>query len=93
MKIAYDVDGTLIHKTYTGRDVPRHDILQSLFWFHSHSHSIIVWSGGGQDYAKDWAEKLGISHLVEILSKDEYHGVDICFDDEVVELAKMNIRV
>lgn len=93
MRIAFDVDGTLIRKSYTGRDVPRHDVIDLLNWFIDHGHTVFVWSGGGADYASEWVEKLGLETVAGILSKYEYHNIDLCFDDEEVELAKLNFRV
>lgn len=93
MRIAFDVDNTLITKDMvTGRDVPRYDVIELLLWFHRQKHHVYVWSGGGFDYARDWAIKLGLPQ-VGILSKDDHHNIDISIDDEDVQLAKVNIKV
>jgi len=92
MRIAFDVDNTLIKKGIDGRDVPRYEVIELLQWFADQRHHVYVWSGGGFDYARDWAEKLGL-YNVGILSKDDTHNIDISVDDEDVELAKINIKV
>ncbi len=92
MRIAFDVDSTLIKKGITGREVPRHDVLDLYRWFQSHGCHMYVWSGGGVEYAQQWAEKLGLFDAT-IITKDEYHGIDISVDDMDVELAKVNIKV
>jgi hypothetical protein len=53
---------------------------------------MIIWSGSGYDYAKRWAEKLGLNPDA-IYSKAKTGEVDICFDDCDVDLAKVNIKV
>ncbi len=47
---------------------------------------IVVWSGGGAEYAEMWAHKLGIGHLVHCMTKDKLSLAlvregDICVDD------------
>lgn len=93
MKVAFDVDQTLIKKSWSGRDIPRFDVIELLYWFVDHGYQVFVWSGGGPDYASEWVEKLGLTNVAGVLSKDEYHGIDISVDDQDVELAKINIRV
>jgi len=53
---------------------------------------MIVWSGGGKDYAQMWGEKLGLQ-ADEYRTKEKDLSIDICFDDCIVELAKVNVRV
>ncbi len=53
------------------------------------SHSIFIWSGGGKDYAKMWAEKLGLDELVTCLDKGKdtlelIREGDLVIDDEPV---------
>ncbi len=95
MKIAFDVDDTLIIPavaTNMPSDTPNYEIIAVLKWFQKQGHTIIIWSGGGVDYAKTWAEKLGLSP-VEIRIKEKADDIDIAFDDCTVDLAKVNIRV
>ncbi len=47
---------------------------------------VVVWSGGGAEYARMWSHKLNIAHLVHCLTKDKetltlVKEGDICVDD------------
>ena len=101
--IAFDVDDTLIIPSCaTGfdTDVPNYETIAVYRWFQSQGNYMIIWSGGGSDYAKQWAQKLG-------LTADEYHDkspekedgkfqyrhVDIAFDDRDTELGTVNVKV
>jgi phosphoserine phosphatase len=98
LKIAWDVDDTLIIPPCvngTNIDIPRYDTIQLYKWFQDQGNYMIIWSGGGQDYARMWGEKLG-------LFANEYRdkgmgskdlSIDICFDDCNVDLAKVNVKV
>jgi hypothetical protein len=95
MKIAFDVDDTLIIPavaTNMPSDTPNYDVIAILKWFQKQGHTIIVWSGGGVDYAKRWAEKLALEPC-EIRIKEKSPDIDIAFDDCMVDLAKVNIKV
>jgi predicted HAD superfamily phosphohydrolase YqeG len=95
--IAFDVDGTLI--TEDGYDRPRRDIIAMLHLFCELGHDVVVWSGGGTDYALAVCRRLGIDHLVRIIPKRNYEQnpqepmPDIAFDDCETSLAKVNVRV
>lgn len=94
MKIAFDVDDTLIIPSVaTGfdRDTPNHDTVQLFLWFQAQGHTMIIWSGSGIDWAKTWAEKLGLRAEIRIKQKSD--DVDIAFDDCDVDLGKVNVRV
>lgn len=94
MKIAFDIDDTLIiPSVVTGdRDVPNYDNIAILRWFQAQGHEIILWSGSGIDWARTWGEKLGLQPFtVQIKKEDE--DVAICFDDCDVNLAAVNIKV
>jgi len=99
MIIAFDVDDTLIVPsvaTGLATDTPNYETIAIYKWFQSQGHRMIVWSGGGIDYAKMWADKLGLkpdSVINKTKESGEMYGVDICFDDCIVDLAKINIRV
>lgn len=98
MRIAFDVDDTLIIPAIvamTDRDVPNYENIAMYNWFKNNGHYMIVWSGGGKDYAEMWGSKLG-------LKADEYRDkgmgskdltIDIAFDDCDVDLAKVNVKV
>lgn len=97
MKVAFDVDDTLIvpsvaQKHNGGRDTPNYDTIALYHWFQDQGYHMIVWSGSGVDWAKTWAEKLGLNPD-EIAIKEFRQDIDICFDDCVVNLAKVNVRV
>lgn len=92
MKIAFDVDDTLIvPSVVTGnRDVPSYDTISIFHWFEAQGADMIIWSGSGIDWASTWAEKLGLKARIIVKGSEL---VDIAFDDEEVELAKVNIQV
>ena len=95
MIIAFDVDDTLIVPCIvTGLDVdtPNYEVIAIYKWFQKQGHTMIIWSGGGVDYATNWANKLGLKPD-KIIPKEKTEGVDICFDDCWVDLAKINIKV
>jgi hydroxymethylpyrimidine pyrophosphatase-like HAD family hydrolase len=95
LKIAFDTDDTLlIPSVATGSnvDTPNYDTIAVLKWFQAQGHTIIIWSGSGVEWAKRWAEKLGLGPC-EIRAKIKDETVDIAFDDCDVDLAKVNIKV
>lgn len=95
MKIAFDVDDTLIIPavaTNLPADTPNYDTIAVYRYFQKQGHHMIIWSGGGTDYAARWAEKLGLQPN-EIRVKQKSADVDICFDDCAVDLAIINIKV
>lgn len=94
MKIAFDVDDTLIiPSVVTGnRDVPNFDTIAIYRWFQAQGHYMIIWSGSGTDWASTWAEKLGLQPD-EIRVKTASPDVDIVFDDCDVKLGMVNIKV
>lgn len=92
MKIAFDIDNTIIIKNNEGRDVPNYKVINILVALSSYAQ-IILWSGSGEDYARMWADKLGISEIVTVIKKEKRDDIDVAFDDQVVDLAKVNINV
>lgn len=94
MKIAWDVDDTLIIPGIvfdTDRDAPNYEVIAIFKWFQAQGHDMVIWSGGGMDYAKMWADKLGL--VAEIREKTKSPDIDLAFDDCDVNLAKINIKV
>jgi hypothetical protein len=86
--VAFDVDGTLI-----GLDnKPRWDILDMLRIMNRYCR-VIVWSGAGKDYARLWGRRLFLPDDVEYMEKPTGSNASICFDDQPVRLADINIRV
>ena len=82
--IAFDVDGTLIRNVAVGdgripgvisnEDVPIvHQINTLQVLAHSKNVRIVVWSGGGKQYAETWGRRLGLDQYVwRYASKLEY---------------------
>lgn len=94
LTIAWDVDDTLIVPcivTGFDDDCPNYDTIAVFRWFQAQGHEMIIWSGGGIDYAKRWAEKLGLE--AEIREKMKSEDIDIAFDDCDVDLGKVNVKV
>jgi hydroxymethylpyrimidine pyrophosphatase-like HAD family hydrolase len=85
--VAFDVDGTLIH---IQNDTPRYGVIDIFKKFEELGCDMVVWSGGGIDYARHWCQKLGLDAMIE--AKGDIL-VDIAFDDEEVKFGKVNIRV
>lgn len=87
LRIAFDVDGTLIGLQ---QDQPRYDIIAMFKTLQKAGHKMFIWSGGGVYYAENWAFKLGLD--AEAIRKGG-KPMDMCFDDEDVNLAKVNVVV
>ena len=102
-KVAFDIDNTLweIVKGKDGKlhQVPDHDLIQVLRWFHANGDTVYVWSAGGMDHAETISKKLGLEKLVTVIPKGIYGEpksglkIDLSFDDEAVKLASVNIKV
>ena len=108
--IAFDIDGTLLNNEGIPPETPTHlrpkygvnleavTLLQVLSKMKN--TKIIVWSGGGREYAEGICRQYGFERYTDnVIGKDEYdeviHGkVDICFDDvHACKLADKNIIV
>jgi len=95
MKIAFDIDDTLIIPavaTGSDRDTPNYDTIAILRWFQAQGHEIILWSGSGIDWASTWGKKLGLQPFT-VQTKGKAWKVDIAFDDCDVDLGTVNIKV
>jgi len=92
MIVAFDVDLTLI----TANDKINYRVMDLLRWFLDNHDRVIVWSGGGIEWAQRWVRHLGLEGKVEVAAKTkenaELLGVDIAIDDEFVTLGKVNIK-
>lgn len=95
--VAFDVDGTLISLE---DDSPREDIIELLKMFKKEmEYFVIVWSGGGIQYAERWVQRLGLEEYVDkVMQKDKLQNgdiwiPDITFDDAEVTLGKVNVQV
>jgi len=112
LKIAFDVDDTLIiPAVVTGlpTDTPNYETIAIYRWFQAQGHTMIIWSGGGVDYARMWANKLGLipneirekkktthveSHFEDgKVIEEVVADIDMAFDDCDVDLAKVNVKV
>lgn len=95
MKIAFDIDDTLIVPSVAlgfGDETPNYENISVLKWFQAQGEEIILWSGSGTDWARRWGEKLGLQPFV-VLPKEKNLAIDIAIDDCDVDLAKVNIKV
>ena len=88
--VAFDLDGTLIYLAGEFADTPRYDVVDMFHMFESIDCEMVIWSGGGNDYARRWAQKLGLT--ATIVRKGQI-PVDIAVDDEHVTLGKVNLKV
>lgn len=100
--IAFDIDGTLISNS-SGLGQERLNLLTFTMMeclSKMKNTTIIVWSGGGKDYAEQIVKKYGLTPYVSrCYAKQEYDEsidgkVDIAFDDQhEFSLADKNIIV
>ena len=94
-KIAFDIDDCLlIPNIATGfaNDTPNYETITTYKWFQKQGNQMILWSGSGLDWAKTWGEKLGLQPFT-IQKKEKDLSIDISFDDCLVDLARVNIKV
>ena len=104
--IAFDVDGTLIRNVDPNRthgvphndDVPIVHQINTLMVLSTYKNvKIVVWSGGGKQYAETWGRRLGLDKYVwRYASKTEAAEIqpDIAIDDvHACELGKINLIV
>lgn len=76
--VAFDVDGTLINDI----EEPRWDVIDLLRAFSNLGWRVIVWSGGGENYARHWVDRLGLWEFVTYcVAKDKKEGVTLAVDD------------
>jgi hypothetical protein len=108
LKIAVDVDGTLISSKppYTGWysqnaqvPIPRKDVLDKIREHCLAGDEVWIWSGGGKEYAESIARHIDLENMKGIkiagyMSKVWNDGsFDIAYDDEIVNLAQKNIQI
>ncbi len=71
--IAFDVDGTLIKNAGLDREhgIPSTDDVPIVYWINTlqvlstcKNVKIVVWSGGGKQYAETWGRRLGLDQYV-----------------------------
>ena len=93
--VCFDVDGTLLQNA-SGADVPRPNVIALLKLLSKKGNHIIVWSGGGAEYAATQCRRLKIDKWVtQYCSKQDAPNLDVflAIDDQDVNLGKYNIRV
>ena len=96
--IAFDVDGTLIKNGGAYKDISNPRIVELLKTLASFKNiKIVVWSGGGKDYAQRWVRLLGVEDSVwRVASKTEWKEIkaDIAIDDiQDTAIGKLNLIV
>ena len=111
VQIAFDIDGTILNNEGIPPETPNHlkpktsvnlevIMLLQILSRKMKNTKIIVWSGGGREYAETICRLYGLEKYVDkCLGKAEYdetiHGkVDICFDDiHSCDMASSNLIV
>lgn len=109
--IAFDVDGTILNNEGIPPETPTYlrprcgvnlevILLIQILSKKMKNTKVIVWSGGGQEYAEKICREYGLDKYVyRAYGKHEYDEtidgeVDICFDDvHACELAHKNLIV
>lgn len=58
-------------------------------------HSVFLWSAGGVDHAMEFIHKHAPAWegLVKVIPKTSGQDIDVCFDDQDVDLASVNLRI
>ena len=81
MKIAFDIDGTLNTYSWLHRELRK---------YAEDGHDVIVWSGGGVQYAQDYVDRNDLpARVVQKCSEP----VDIAFDDATDHLRNTTITI
>lgn len=108
--VAFDVDGVLIHNTDEDRvhgipsknDVPIVHQINTLQVLSTYKNiKIVVWSGGGKQYAETWGRRLGLDQYVwQYASKLQHEELKalcdtlIAIDDiQATQLGDVNLIV
>ncbi len=86
MTVCFDIDGTLIN--YDGS--PRQEVIDLFRAFEKLGATMVIWSGGGVDYATRVRDRLGLE--AQIHAKGSFKP-DLAIDDQSVNLGKINFRV
>jgi hypothetical protein len=77
--IAFDIDGTIRDNTYPDRVVANERIRSLLVTLASFKNThIILWSGGGEIYARQIANSFGITKYIDGYADKQWRAVDGC---------------
>lgn len=88
MKIAFDIDGTLERPNNT----PNTEVHQLLRQFAELGAEIIVWSGGGEQYARNYVQKHRLPAKYSVKRLDL--KPDLAIDDvQLARLGTVNLYV
>ena len=101
-----EVDPNLRDKEIKGYQVPYRtiqqlnpEIFQLLTWYLRNGHRVYLWSGGGVEYAERIRnryfsyEDVGVMPKEAVKNNDGSLYIDICYDDQDVNLGKVNVKV
>lgn len=78
MIVAFDVDNTLVRED----ESVNWDVVQLMMAFHNLGATVVLWSGGGYDYAERWGRRLGLDPFIDAyLDKDKRFRPDLTVDD------------
>jgi FMN phosphatase YigB (HAD superfamily) len=77
------------------------ELINLMLWYLRNGDTVWIWSAGGKEYAQSFKDKFFRNLNIGILEKKLYlyfdvtekYGIDICYDDQEVKLAKVNILV
>ena len=95
MNIAFDVDGCLI-TGLIGNNIKGYSLIEEnieLVKILSKSHKVYIWSGNGWKYAYEKVGKVLGDCVSGYLNKYGTFRPDIAFDDQEINLGKLNIKV
>ncbi len=59
-------------------------------------HEVFLWSAGGVKYAQSWIDRFAPAWWtlgVEVIPKEKGQNIDICIDDQDVDLAPIVLRI
>jgi len=89
MNICFDVDDCLIDKE--GYKIEANvELLKVL----SEKHKVYIWSGNGYFHAYEVAKSLKIDGLINgVLNKYSTFKPDIAFDNQEIDLGRLNIKL
>jgi hypothetical protein len=100
LKIAFDVDGTLVHSgdpdylDSKGQPLDssgRYSVISLYKAFELLGMDLYIWSHEGKAHAKLWKKRLGLEG--KVIKKDKDAGMDIAVDNNDEGYAKVTIKV